>query len=76
MSKHIELVITRGVGESIVIGDPRSPVARVTVQGIAGSDRVNLSVQGDPSLPVHRAEVAAQIANDEDDPLGGATLRR
>lgn len=60
------LVVTRMVGEEIVIGDPADPIAVVRVVDARG-DRIRLGVTAPRSLQVHRAEVAGRIA-------AGATL--
>lgn len=49
------LVLSRKVGEEIVIGS-----ARVIISQIRG-DKVIVAVEAERSIPVHRGEVAAQI---------------
>ena len=54
------LVVTRMEGGEVVIGDPAKPVAVVRVCEIRGN-KVRLGVVADRSVPVHRAEVAAEM---------------
>jgi carbon storage regulator len=51
------LVLTRKVGEEIIIGGG----IRITVSAIKG-DRVKIAVSAPPHIQVNRAEVAARIA--------------
>jgi sRNA-binding carbon storage regulator CsrA len=76
MAKSRELVITRGEGEAIIIGDPRSPIARVIVRSLKGSARVRLGVVVDSNTPVHRDEVAKSFGLDEDEPPAGVLSPR
>ena len=48
------LVLTRKVGESIVIGDDAA--MRLTVLGIKGN-QIKLGVEAPKSVPVHREEI-------------------
>jgi len=57
------LVITRREGENIVIGDPKNPIAVVHLASIRG-DRVRIGIETDRSVPVHREEVADEIAKE------------
>ena len=54
------LVITRRVGEEVVIGEPGSPIGTVRVAIIKG-DRVRLAFDFPREIIVHRREVADQI---------------
>ena len=54
------LVLTRKVGEQIVIGGD----SRITVSAVTG-DRVKVAIAAPPQVKVHRAEVAARIAAEE-----------
>ena len=53
------LVLSRKLGESIVIGDD----VRVTIIHVGGG-RVRLGVEAPLATPVHRAEVSAKIARE------------
>ncbi len=55
------LVITRREGEEIVIGDPTNPQGVIRIASIKG-DRVRLAMDFPREIPVHRREVADQIA--------------
>jgi len=55
------LVITRKEGEEIVIGDPSNPIGVVRIASIKG-DRVRIALDFPREIPVHRREVASQIA--------------
>lgn len=55
------LVITRKEGEEIVIGDPTNPIGVVRIASIKG-DRVRIALDFPREIPVHRREVASQIA--------------
>lgn len=54
------LVFTRKEGESVVIGDPKNPIGRVQVV-FSSPSKVKLSFHFDASIPVNRAEIAAQM---------------
>jgi carbon storage regulator CsrA len=69
MSETYELVISRREGEAVVIGDPRSPSARVTIVSIKGTDRVRVSIRADRGTPIHRAEVADHLGDEDGDGL-------
>jgi carbon storage regulator CsrA len=56
------LVMTRREGEEIVIGDPANPIAVVQLVSIRG-DRCRIGVEAGPSVPVHRREIALQVAD-------------
>ena len=51
------LILTRRVGETLVIGDD---LARVTVLGVKGS-QVRIGITADKDLPVHREEIYNRI---------------
>ena len=55
------LVITRKEGEEIVIGDPAQPLGVVRIASIKG-DRVRIALDFPREVPVHRREIAIQIA--------------
>ena len=55
------LVITRREGEEIVIGNPMSPLGVVRIASIKG-DRVRIALDFPREVPVHRREIAAEIA--------------
>lgn len=55
------LVLTRMMGDEIVIGDPGAPVAVVRIVEVHGG-KVRVGVTAPESVPVHRAEVARRIA--------------
>tara|TARA_B110000196_G_scaffold318651_1_gene334539 strand:+ start:1535 stop:1879 length:345 start_codon:yes stop_codon:yes gene_type:complete len=57
----IMLVITRREGEEIVIGDPANPLGIVRIASIKG-DRVRIALDFPRDVPVHRSEIASQIA--------------
>ncbi len=54
------LVISRRVGEEVVIGDPGSPIGTVRIAMIKG-ERVRLAFDFPREIAVHRREVADQI---------------
>lgn len=54
------LVVTRTVGEEVVIGDPSNPVGIVRVQRITG-DRVRIAFEFPHDVPVNRREVADEM---------------
>ena len=56
------LVLTRHVGEQIVIGED----VRVMVVAILG-DKVRLGIEAPKEVPVHRREVFDNIHRDDDD---------
>ena len=55
------LVLTRKIGETIVVGDD----VTVTVVDIVGGSKVRIAINAPPSVPVYREEVweAIQAAN-------------
>lgn len=55
------LVVTRNVGQKIVIGPPDKPIATITVQR-ANGHKVRLAIEADRSLEVNRIEVANRKA--------------
>lgn len=57
------LVITRREGEEVVIGDPSNPLGIVRIASIKG-DRVRIALDFPREIPVHRREIAAQIAEE------------
>ena len=60
---RIMLVITRREGEEVVIGDPTNPLGVVRIASIKG-DRVRIALDFPRDVPVHRREVASQIAKE------------
>ena len=60
---RIMLVITRREGEEIVIGDPAKPMGVVRIASIKG-DRVRIALDFPRDVPVHRREIATQIAEE------------
>ena len=62
------LVITRREGEEIVIGDPSKPQGVVRIASIRG-DRVRVAVEFPRDVPVHRREIADEIAKAAQPPL-------
>ena len=63
------LVITRRDGEEVVIGDPRNPLGVIRIANIKG-DRVRVAFDFPKHVPVHRREVADQIAAEGPDVIG------
>ena len=55
------LVITRREGEEVVIGNPASPLGIIRIASIKG-DRVRIALDFPREIPVHRKEVASEIA--------------
>ena len=55
------LILTRRAMESVIIGDPKSPIGRVTVVKISGG-KVKISFNFPRAMPVNREEVARQIS--------------
>ncbi len=58
---RIMLVITRREGEEVVIGDPANPLGVIRIATIKG-DRVRVALDFPREVPVHRREVASEIA--------------
>ena len=58
---RIMLVITRREGEEVVIGDPKNPIGVIRIATIKG-DRVRIALDFPREIPVHRREVANEIA--------------
>lgn len=56
-SRHGTLILTRSIGEVIVIGDD---TARVVVLGVKGN-QVRLGITADKDTPVHREEIYNRI---------------
>jgi len=56
------LVLSRRVGESVVIGDPSSEQVTVTVLEVRG-DVVRVGIDAPRSVAVHRAELLAELAD-------------
>jgi carbon storage regulator len=54
------LVLSRGVGQGIVIGKHGEGQVRITVEAIRGN-QVRIGVEAERMIPVHRDEVAAAI---------------
>lgn len=54
------LVLTRKIGESIIIGDD----INVAVLGIVGN-QVRIGINAEKSVPVHREEVYLKIQEDK-----------
>ena len=57
------LILTRRVGESLMIGDD----VNVTVLGIKGN-QVRIGVDAPKDVAVHREEIYQRIQNEQDDP--------
>lgn len=60
------LILTRRVGETLVIGENKT---RVTVLGVRGH-QVRIGVDAPRDVPVHREEVYHRIQNEKKDPFG------
>mgnify|MGYP002006143218 CR=1 FL=1 len=58
---RIMLVITRREGEEVVIGDPANPLGVIRIATIKG-DRVRVALDFPREVPVHRREIASEIA--------------
>jgi carbon storage regulator len=54
------LVITRHVGEEVIIGNPAAPLGTIRIAAIKG-DRVRIAFDFPREMPVHRSEVAKEI---------------
>lgn len=54
------LAISRKVGETIVVGDPRSPIGRIRVVAVHG-DKVRLSFDFPREISIYRQELADAI---------------
>lgn len=57
------LILSRRLGETIVINPGLPDEIRVTVMAIHG-DKVRLGVQAAPEVTIHREEVAEKIARE------------
>lgn len=55
------LVVSRSVGEKIVIGDPSDPIGFIEILNISGSSRVKIACMFSSDIPVNREEVAKCI---------------
>jgi carbon storage regulator len=62
------LILTRRVGERIVIGDGEEAITVVPL-GVRGL-QVRLGVEAPRHVPVHREEIAQRIAAESDDSRG------
>jgi len=67
------LVLTRKTGEAIVLGDPRKPLAVVTVVSVRG-EKVRIGTDAPTSLAVNRSEVAAAIVEERKKGDGGKAV--
>ena len=56
------LILTRRIGESVVIGDN----IKLTVLGVKGS-QVRLGIDAPKDVAVHREEIYDRIKNEDDD---------
>jgi len=67
------LVLTRKMRESVAIGssDGGAPLLTVTVLRISGG-KVRLGFDGDPSISVHRGELAERMRGLTDESTDGA----
>lgn len=67
------LVLSRKLGESIIIGDPNGEHVKVSVVDVRG-DKVRLGIEAPKHIPVHREEVSNQIygkdGNEDQDTKG------
>jgi len=68
--ESIVLVVTRKEGEEVIIGDPRNPIGIVRIVSVRG-ERVRIGFDFDPDTPVHRKEVADNIAGESGDEKQG-----
>ena len=62
------LILTRKVGESVLIGDDIS----ITVLSVRGN-QVKLGVQAPKEVSVHREEIYQRILQSKDEHIGGAS---
>ena len=62
------LILTRKVGESVLIGDDIS----ITVLSVRGN-QVKLGVQAPKEVSVHREEIYQRIKHTQDEPANGST---
>ena len=68
------IVISRRIGEEIVIGDPRQPLAIVRIVAVKEGERVRVGIDAAHRIDVHRREVALKIIEDDDPPPAGAMV--
>ena len=61
------LILTRRVGETLMIGDDIS----VTVLGVKGN-QVRIGVNAPKEVAVHREEIFQKIQTEDDDPQSGS----
>ena len=61
LGRQIMLVLTRKIGEKVMIGDDVS----VTILGLFGN-HVRLGVDAPKSVEIHREEIYVKIQNEED----------
>ena len=62
------LILTRKVGESVLIGDDIS----ITVLSVRGN-QVKLGVQAPKEVSVHREEIYQRTKQTQDEPANGST---
>lgn len=60
------LTITRSEGQEVVIGNPAAPLGIIRIEKIR-SGKVRITFDFPREMPVHRAEVAADILRDRED---------
>lgn len=58
------LALTRGLKESVVIGDPENPIGVVRIMSVRG-DKVRLAFEGfDRDIEINRQEVADRLVEE------------
>jgi carbon storage regulator len=67
------LILTRRVGETIIIGELGPEQARVTVLGVKGN-QVRIGLKVDRAIPVHREEVYERIKLERADDAASAGM--